>query len=1014
MKPLNLDLHQRLLALSPRQRTVLADRLKQLKKDSLEQTTSSQLVAYVVPGENGEVDLAALKAAVGAKLPSYMVPTAVVLLDKLPLNANGKVDAKALPMPRRATNCLDNAVATTTPIEATLVDIWCKVLGLNAIGIHDNFFELGGDSILSIQIVSRAREAGLRLAPNQLFDFPTVAELAIAVNATPTVVATQSMVTGAVPLTPIQRWFFEQEMSALEHWHQAMLFELPVGVRVEQVERAIATLYKHHDALRMRFTPDVRSPAGWQQFNADTQRSPELMEVDISEFGFDQQQRTVDQYGSELHSKTSLRDGPLLNAVLFKRKESEPGWLLMSLHHLVVDVVSWQILQDDIQRLLSPWPEQLPAKTTAFKEWAELLVARASRRKSELPFWLSQLGMPVAELPQASDSDLPATEGCAGTVTVALSCEETAALLQQVPAVYGTQINDVLLSALCRTLLSWASERTDIHRKNNEQAEVDSRLRIELESHGREEFASGVDLSRTVGWFTTTYPVCLQLPDRTDSSKDLGETIKSVKEQLRSVPARGLGYGLLRYLADEATCQQLAGFAPAEVLFNYLGQQSGGKALLREDRAVSETADGRALNGVRALQNFSVGTLRDSHNERGYLLEINAWVAGGQLHFNWIYDTEHYQTETVFTLARACLGNLAELIAHCLSVQRGGFTPSDFPDVAFDQSSLDDFIVQLPDSVQANIEALYPLAPLQEAFLWNSLQTSAESGLLHMRGTLRGDLDLVLLKQAWYEVADRHAVLRSSVHWEGIAQPVQLVQKRVNLPWQVLDWRDEEAAAIDERMTAFLECDRTQSFDLTQAPITRLALVRTGDLTHELIWTCHHLMLDGWSGTLVVNQVLSRYELLRSATPPVEDAIAASYQDYIHWRNQQDHTAAQQFWTTYLKAFTPSPHPPSPIPPSLYSSSRQLSTTNIQPFLRTHRLTFNTLIQATWALTPSHSQQSARYCLRRNGLRSPGRFARGGLYCWTVDQCSSCASNRQARRFRCVLAANPSAAAGGG
>ncbi|MGB7487482.1 MAG: condensation domain-containing protein, partial [Phormidesmis sp.] len=495
-------------------------------------------------------------------------------------------------------------------------------------------------------------------------------------------------------------------------------------------------------------------------------------------------------------------------------------------------------------------------------------------------------------------------------------------------------------------------------------------LRLELEGHGREQIAPNVDLSRTVGWFTTTYPVSLQISE----AADLGESIKSIKEQLRQIPNRGIGYGLLRYSADEKIQAQLKAFAPAEILFNYLGQQQ------QQPNREKDTQ----LGNVRSLLDIDLGTLRSPDNPRSHPLEINAWIANGQLTLKWTYDAECYQPSVITNVAHRYLDTLKALIAHCtahcatryISGERSGYTPSDFPDLDLDQAQLNRFVEHLPGQIQNNIEAIYPLAPLQTAFLWNSLQTSAQAGLLHMRGTLHGQLDLDRLQQAWQQIVSRHAALRTSVHWEATQNPLQVVSKQIDTPWQQLDWQAYAPHEIAERLTKFLERDRTLGFDLTQAPLNRIALIRTGDRTHELIWTCHHLMLDGWSGTLVINQLLTQYEALTQQAPPSETQIetqnaatyqTSTYQTYVRWRSQQDAMAAQSFWKTYLKSFTtptllsaqPSDldsHPStlgsqsSALDPSALNTASTQIDRPISAFLRAHRLTFNTLIQATWSL----------------------------------------------------------------
>ncbi|MDV3350266.1 condensation domain-containing protein [Leptothoe sp. LEGE 181152] len=633
------ELRQRVMKLSPSQRVALAQQLSH---------SPQRLVAYVVPKTNGDsLNPSALKDFLKSKLPNYMVPAAIVPLETLPRTANGKVDLNALPEPKIATS---NAGETPrNAIEETLAQIWQDLLRLNAVGIHDNFFELGGDSILSIQIVSRAREAGLRLAPNQLFEQPTIAELAAVVNITPEVAATQDVVTGEVPLTPIQQWFFEQEMESAHHWHQAMLVEVPDGVNSEMVEVAIATLWTHHDALRLTF-PN-------QQINADASSPPQLVQIDLTHLSESEQVQAIADHGTKLHKDVNLAAGGLMRTALFMRDTTQLDWLLLSLHHLVVDAVSWHILLGDLSTLLGG-TAQLPEKTTSFKTWSETL--RAATQQAKADFWLTQVEESPIQLRRDYDDTTLSIEGTTQTVSVSLSEEDTQTLLQTVPAVYNTQINDALLTALAQTLLQWVGTTSGT-------------VRVEVEAHGREQMTPEIDVSRTVGWFTTTYPVNLQVRN----TKDCRESLKSVKEQLRQIPDRGIGYGMLRHLGNETIRQKLAQASDSEVLFNYLGQQDLSSA------------------GLQVIQDIDVGTLRDPRNRRGYLLEINAWVANGQLQVNWRYDTKIHRSDTLETLANQYRSALKSLIVQCSDTDSGGFTPSDFPDAEFNQTELDDFIGQL-------------------------------------------------------------------------------------------------------------------------------------------------------------------------------------------------------------------------------------------------------------------------------------------------------------------------------
>lgn len=667
------ELYQRVKNLSPSQRNVLRNRLQHLKTSPLSEvqeiplSAPQRLIAFVVAAVP-ELDSSDLRKTLSKKLPAYMVPKSIVFLTSLPRTATGKIDINALPNLQLDASLIDTSTLNAsrleefsvpyTPAEKILVQIWSDVLRVPSIGLHDNFFELGGDSILSIQIVSLARDAGLRLAPNQIFERPTITELAMVANLKPEVLVPQAPVTGPVPLTPIQHWFFEQEMVSPHHWHQARVLEVPPELSLQNIKRAIATLWTHHDALRLHFT---MGETGWQQMNVAVGAPPAIAEIDLSLLSDREQVQAVAHHGSNLHTGITLSRGGLMRVGHFKRGVNRPSWLLISLHHLIVDAVSWQILYRDLSMLLatdSP-SNELPAKTTAFQTWAEILVAQASAHLSEENFWVSHVEAAAQPLPTDAMPPLTYTEANAKTIKVTLDQENTYALLQNIPAVYNTQINDVLLTALAQTLFQWCGVKS-------------GQVRVDVEAHGRELIAPDIDVSRTVGWFTMTYPITLSLADRTDSATSL----KAIKEQLRQIPNRGIGYGLLRYLSNRDTQQRLAKALPSDLLFNYLGQ-----------RSPTDTE-----HSVRWVADMAVGVLRNPQNSRGYLLEVNGWITQGQLHLTWTYDTLTYRSQTMAILANDYIDHLKTIIDHCAQPDSGGFTPSDFPDVVLSQGELDEFL----------------------------------------------------------------------------------------------------------------------------------------------------------------------------------------------------------------------------------------------------------------------------------------------------------------------------------
>jgi amino acid adenylation domain-containing protein/non-ribosomal peptide synthase protein (TIGR01720 family) len=610
-----------------------------------------------------------LRRVLKEMLPDYMVPSAFVVLETLPTTPNGKVNRQSLPPPDMGRFQLAGPfVAPRTTAERILAGIWAEVLGQERVGIHDNFFELGGDSILSIQIIARANQAGLRLTSKQLFQQQTIAELAAVAFLTPAIEAEQGLVIGPVPCTPIQRWFFQQDIPDPHHWNQAMLLEVRQTLDVSTMEKAVQHLLVHHDMLRARFR---READGWQQDIVEPGAPSLCVQIDLLALLGEQYGVEIAEVAAQLQASLNLESGPLIRVALFDRGSHESAHLLIVIHHLVVDSVSWRILLEDLQMVYQQLSAgkmiQLPPKTTSFKHWAERLTAYAqsAELREELTYWLSAPRAPVGRLPV----DYPGganTVASIRTVSVSLSTKETDALLQEVPQAYQAQINDAMLTALVQAFARWTGEQT---------------LLIDLEGHGREEVVEGVDLSRTVGWFTTLFPVRLQLhPAATPA-----HALKTVKEQLRRTPKRGIGYGVLRYLSqDTEVTEKLRASPQAEVCFNYLGQV---------DQVVSGS-------GFFRLAQAAIGPYRSPRGSRHYLLEVNGRLADGQLQFDWTYSEHIHRRDSIERVAQHFIEALRILIVHCQSPGTWGFTPSDFPMMKLCQQELDELITALGESAE--------------------------------------------------------------------------------------------------------------------------------------------------------------------------------------------------------------------------------------------------------------------------------------------------------------------------
>ncbi|MCP6758271.1 MAG: amino acid adenylation domain-containing protein [Fischerella sp. CENA71] len=892
-----------------------------------------RLVAYVVGHQHHSPTISQLRAFLSSQLPQYMIPHAFVMLESLPLTPNGKVDRRALPAPDSREGLEVSFVAPRNKTEEILAQIWAEVLRVKQVGIYDNFFELGGDSILSIQILAKAKQAGLQLTLKQLFAHQAIAQLAAVAGTIKAIEVKQELATGTLPLTPIQHWFFEQNLSQPHHFNQAFLLSVPSDFKPELLQQVFKQLLVHHDALRLRFT---KSDSTWQQIYSAPNDIVPFSYIDLSAIPESEQQATIEAKANLLQASLNLSEN-LLQVTFFHLGIDKRARLLIIINHLAIDGVSWRILLEDLQTAYQQLAQEkaiaLPAKTTSFKDWSLKLTeyAQSQAIKSEVTYWLNESRVAVSPIP-VDYIEGANTVAAANTVLLSLSEAETSALLHDVPKAYNTQINDVLLTALALVLSRWTHSQSVL---------------FNLEGHGREDIVDGVDISRTIGWFTTIFPVVIELP-ATDNPAD---TLKSVKEQLRAIPNKGIGYGLLRYLSqDTEITSQLQAFPQAQISFNYLGQF---------DQLVNTTSWMQPASE-------SSGKMHGLQNNRAYLLEIDSIIAGEQLRIEWTYSTNLHQHATIENLAQEFVKTLQSLIAHCSSPESGGYTPSDFPLVKLKQPELDQMLALVCKNKSGktnwrNIEDIYPLSPMQAGILFESLYApDSQAYFEQLIYTLSGHLNLPAFEQAWQQVVARHSILRTAFVWEQVDQPLQVVYRQVDVKVQTYDWQQLSAQEQQQKLEFLLQSQRQQAFQLSQAPLMHLSLIQLGVDSYQFVWNFHHLLLDGWSGPLIFKDLLYFYQAIsQGETKTLQPA--ASYRNYIAWLQQQDLAQAKDFWGQKLQGFT-SPTPliidkPSSNRKQLDSSYSEQkiqltpeATTALQTFARQHQLTMNNLVQGTWAL----------------------------------------------------------------
>jgi len=890
------------------------------------QGSSKRLVAYVVAQPGSVGDSETLRAYLQTKLSDYMIPSAFVFLDSLPLTANGKLDQRALPAPERDSR-ESSYLAPRTPTETLLATIWQEVLGLPQVGVQDNFFSLGGDSILSIQIVSRANRAGIGLTVKQLFQHQTVAELARVAPERQAVHAEQGTLSGPVTLTPIQTWFFEGASPEPQYFNQSVLLKLVAGLDPKHLERAVHALIMHHDMLRARFH--------WQEGQVRAEIADNgALPFSIHDYSaLPAEQRAAALSADALQQQTSLNlsEGPLLRVIFYRMGDGQADRLLLIIHHLVVDGVSWRILLSDLDTALNQLgrvePIALPAKTTAFPYWSERLKAYADAEQAiaELAYWQEQSTTPTRRLPLDTNADPSCnTLDTAEHVTLALSAELTQALLLETPQAYRSQINDALLTALLRTFSAWTG---------------DTGLRIVMEGHGREELFDDVDLSRTVGWFTSGFPLVLHY----QADEGIGASLKRVKETLRSIPKHGIGFGILRYLNQDADIRTaLAADSDAEVSFNYLGrfeQNAGSSVLLGE---ASEPT----------------GSDQSQIGQRRFVLEINGILNEGRLQLTWTYSKRLHNRQTVERLAESYFAELEAIIRHCRSEEAGGYTASDFPLAAVDDTLLNRLFGQWG----VNVEDVYPLSPMQQGMLFHSLYDDGSGAyIIQMTGNMAGVFQPAAFRQAWQRVLDRHPSLRTAILAEGGADPLQVVIGRVDLPWQELDWRDQSADRQQANWAELLRADRAQGFRMDETPLMRCTLARLEENSWQFLWSHHHLLTDGWCLPILMREVLHFYSAFVNGRDD-DLAVPRPYRDYIAWLQQQDLTQAEAFWRETLQGFSAPTgfgvdHTPSPVAIAETAVYRECAlaldadtSRALQQLAQSHSLTLGVLIQGAWGV----------------------------------------------------------------
>ncbi len=892
------------------------------------QGKSKRLVAYLVARSNKNIEQDIKQHL--QTLPDYMRPSQYVMLDSLPLTSSGKLDRRALQEPEIKSQ--QQYTAARNDVEQTLVDIWQTVLKLKQIGVTDNYFELGGDSILSIQVVSKAKQAGLELRIEDLFLGQTIEALAQSCSTTSQIKAEQGMVSGDMLLMPIQHEFFEKTQQDRHHFNQSVLLEVAASLDQLAIQKAVDCLLKHHDALRLQFKKQGEEKQIYIQSNYDLNAVFQCRTF-----------ASTDDLSAQLQSiQASFKQGKdlLIKVIYFTPEQSlMTGRLFIVIHHLAVDGVSWRIILEDLQHAYQLLVEQktvsFPKKTTAFSEWSTRLKDWAYQLddlKFDICYWQDYCHQSYLKLPL--DSLVKEPVKLADTEIKTLHFDKSLSLaLMQAPRFLSATVEEILLAALVSSLWQWQGKQN---------------LVIELEGHGRENVFPDLDVSRTVGWFTTLFPLVISQSGDTE--------LQAVKSAFSTLPNRGLSYGVLKYLSKDTDLQQqMAATETAGIRFNYLGRFQSAQA---DSALIGQASENRGQEWS-AQQHFDL------------LMDVNCAVYEDCLQLDWRFSELQFNPETIDQLLAGFKEKLQNQLQSIVAELQSPFPLARMSDQRL--QNIDNY---------SQLEDVYPLSPLQQGLLFHSVYARESSSYLQqVCWQFKGTLNTELWQQSWRQLIEIHPVLRTGFDWKGSEQPLQLVYKQVDLLWQTLNYSKVSTEKFDKVITDFIHDDRNNPFDTRKTPLIRFALLDFGSGHYFFVCTHHHLLLDGWSLPKLLEDVFKIYaaklkgEVARLTT-------RKPFRDYIEWLSELDSLEQERFWQQKLKGFSATNKLSIDLGGEAHNQSAVFQqqtiilneglTQAIETFSRQQRVTINIITQAAWVILLS------RYCNSKDivfGLTVAGRPA---------------------------------------
>lgn len=868
---------------------------------------TSYLCAYIVAAHSlAENDL---KNYLSQSLPDYMVPNYFSFLDKLPITANGKLDEKQLPEPDASRNKL--FLAPKTEKEEQVVAVIKEILQLEQVNLLDSFYELGGDSIKAIRIVSKVRELDYQLTVKEIMQAGTIKEI-IQKMTIITQKMNQEMITGMVTKSPVQQFFYSSNLNNPEHFNQSLILEINGLIDEPLLKKAIDELVLHHDMLRMSVKQGEQMISNWEQ-----EGNYDFHSFSLSEDGT-KVMAEVQTIGAPFQSMFTFDQSPLLRTLVFQSKQTSYLWIQM--HHLIVDAVSWQIFIEDLnqsyERLINGQPSQMPQKTTSYPAWSEGLKELTKRYeiKKDAAYWQG-VNQKVAST-SIFDQTIQTTQS--HTFTFELDIEETEKLRFKANKAFSTEISDLLLTALAKALGNTFGKAS---------------VSFTLEGHGRELFESVGSVDRTIGWFTSMYPLMITLEET------LAETIKHVKESIRKIPNKGMSYSLLTTYTDKLVNQQ------TDVGFNYLG----------------ELGNNKDTEGTQLFTISNITNVNDSAeaNTIGSPLSVNCYIQNERLITDLVYAEPILSSESITAISDSYQRELLALVDYCQNIVEPQKTASDLGELSWNQAEFDLAQQRADELLSGEIQKVIPLTSMQEGLLYHKLlDETSTSYVIQCSYDVNTKMDQERLDQSLSMLAEKHPALKTNILYKNIKKPRQVILSDRILETSSYDFSKTENA--EEQFTQYKIADVCRGFNFEKESLFRASLIEM-PVGQRLIFTFHHIIMDGWCLSIVLNDWMKIYTALQNN----EEAVALAhidtdtvYEDYARTVAELDKEASLNYWESLLEGYETQASFVGMYPKNdqkaevkaIFDSLSKKETYGIQTIAKENNVTMNTVVETIWGL----------------------------------------------------------------